>query len=195
MNWVTNYLQQTQLPKHVVHVGGFDGHESYYYHSWGAKSTWFEPLPEKFKELQAKDLTAYNYALGSKSEKVKFHVASNLQSSSILEPTIHLEKYPNIVFNSTIEVEVRTLDSFNITDCDMLVLDVQGYELEVLKGAQETLKNVKIIFCEVSIIELYKNCPLLEDIQKFLSGFKLINIDWVNGQEKGWGDALFIKNE
>ena len=182
------------MPTHVVHVGGFDGTENRWYEMWGAKSTWFEPIPEKYQELKNKGLNAFNYALGSKSEKVKFHVSSNLQSSSILEPTGHLEKYPNTIFNKTIDVNVRTLDSFDITDCDMLVLDTQGYELEVLKGAFNTLKTTKIIFCEVCIVELYKNCPLLKDIQDFLSEYELVEIDWVDGKEKGWGDALFLKN-
>jgi FkbM family methyltransferase len=193
MNWITEHLKNKGLPKHVVHVGGFDGNENQWYKSWGAKSTWFEPLPEKYEELLSKGLTAHNFALGSKEDEVKFYVSSNLQSSSILEPTGHLQKYPNTLFNETMNVKVRTLDSFNITDCDMLVLDTQGYELEVLKGSSNTLKTVEIIFCEVSTIELYKNCPLLEDIQKFIPDFKLIDIDWVNGKDMGWGDALFIK--
>jgi FkbM family methyltransferase len=193
MDWVTTHLQKTRLPKHVVHVGGFDGYENNWYVQWGAKTTWFEPLPNKFKELQAKGLNAYNCALGSENGTVKFHVASNLQSSSILEPTIHLEKYPNIVFKDTIDVEVKTLDFFNILDCDMLVLDVQGYELEVLKGSQKTLKTVNTIVCEVSFVELYKNCPLLKDIQNFLTEYDLKELYWVDSKEKGWADALFIK--
>jgi FkbM family methyltransferase len=193
MDWIIKHLKPEDLPKHVVHVGGFDGYESHWYEEWGAKSTWFEPLPEKFQDLQLKGLNVYNFALGSKADVVKFYVSNNLQSSSILEPTGHLKKYPETIFNKIINVEVRTLDSFNIKDCDMLVLDTQGYELEVLKGAHNTLNNVKIIFCEVSIVKLYKDSPLLADIETFLPDFKLVDINWVDGIEKGWGDALFIK--
>ena len=57
----------------------------------------------------------------------------------------------------------------------------------------ETLKNIRIIFCEVAIIELYKNAPLFSDIYKRLSDFEFIDIDWVDGVQKGWGDALFLR--
>jgi hypothetical protein len=41
----------------------------------------------------------------------------------------------------SIDVEVRTLDSFNFTAVDFIKIDVQGHEFGVLKGATELLKN------------------------------------------------------
>jgi FkbM family methyltransferase len=195
MEWIVKHLKQKQLnlPKHVIHVGGYDGHENQFYQRWGSKSTWFEPLPDKFEELKLKGFNVFNFALGSETKKVKFYVSSNGQSSSVLEPTNHLNIYPQFKFEQTIDVDVKTLDSFNILDCDMLVLDTQGYELEVLKGSKNTLQMINFIVCEVFTKELYKNSPLLKDIQDFLSDYELVDIDWVEGSEKYWGDALFIK--
>jgi len=193
MNLVAKNFYRTGIPKGVIHVGGYDGSEQRWYDSWGTKSVWFEPLPDKFAELKFKGLNAHQFALGAMEGKAKFNLSKSLQCCSILEPTGHLEKYPQFPFEGSIEVEVRTLDSFAIKDHDMLVLDVQGYELEVLRGATETLKQIKIIYCEVAIIELYKNAPLFSDIYKFLSDFEFIDMDWVDGVRQGWGDALFIR--
>ena len=186
-------MNRTGIPKGVIHVGGFDGNEENWYRSWGTKSIWFEPLPDKFAELKAKGLKAYPYALGSSEGKAKFNLSKSLQCCSLLEPTGHLKQYPQFPFEGNIEVDVKTLDSFALKEYDMLVLDVQGYEMEVLEGAKETLKNIRIIFCEVAIIELYKNAPLFSDIYKRLSDFEFIDIDWVDGVQKGWGDALFLR--
>lgn len=193
MNLVSKNFYRTGMPSGVIHVGGYDGNEQKWYHAWGTKSVWFEPLPDKFQELKSKGLNAYQFALGSKEGKAKFNLSKSLQCCSILEPSGHLEKYPEFSFEGSIDVEVKTLDSFEFKDYDMLVLDVQGYEMEVLKGAIETLKHIKIIYCEVAIIELYKNAPLFSDIYKFLPEFELVDIDWVDGVKQGWGDALFIR--
>jgi hypothetical protein len=50
-----------------------------------------------------------------------------------------------------------------------LKIDVQGYELNVLRGAEKTLIDVDIILIETSFYELYKNQPLFKDIYDFLS--------------------------
>lgn len=195
MQWILKHIKEKQLnlPKHIIHVGGFDGSENLFYQSLQARSTWFEPLPDKFLELKSKGLNVFNFALGSEEKKVNFFVSNNGQSSSILEPTNHLTIYPQVLFEKNIEVEVKTLDSFNIKDCDMLVLDTQGYELEVLKGSKNTLHSVNFVVCEIFTSELYKNSALLKDIQDFLYNYELVEIDWVDGKEACWGDALFIK--
>lgn len=181
-------------PAGVIHVGGFDGSEEHWYRQWGARSVWFEPLPDKCAELKAKGLDAHQFALGSAPGTAKFHLSESLQCCSLLEPSGHLEQYPQFPFKGSIDVEVRTLDSFGLTGFDMLVLDVQGYELEVLKGAAKTLEQIRLVYCEVAIIELYKGGALFHDIYAHLSpAFQFMGIDWVDGIGKGWGDALFVR--
>lgn len=181
-------------PRGVIHVGGFDGSEEHWYRQWGARSVWFEPLPDKHAELKAKGLEAYRCALGSASGTAKFFLSESLQCCSLLEPSGHLDQYPQFPFAGTIDVEVRTLDDFGFNGFDMLVLDVQGYELEVLRGAAKTLEQIRIVYCEVSIIELYKGGALFHDIYAHLSpAFEFMGIDWVDGIGKGWGDALFVR--
>lgn len=67
---------------------------------------------------------------------------------------------------------MRTLDSFRndfeFGPCDLLKLDVQGYELEVLKGSQEILNDVKVILAEVNLLDIHKGVPLLPDFVQWL---------------------------
>ena len=51
---------------------------------------------------------------------------------------------------------------------DFLKLDVQGYELEVLKGANTALVNAEFCLLEISLIDLGGGCPLLLDVVNFM---------------------------
>jgi hypothetical protein len=71
-------------------------------------------------------------------------------------------------------------------------MDVQGYELEVLKGGQEILNNIDYIITEVNRKELYKACVLVDELDSFLENYNMIRVetDWVGDS---WGDAFYIK--
>jgi len=74
-------------------------------------------------------------------------------------------------------------------------MDTQGYELEILKGAVNTLEHVDYIFTEISNEEIYKGTALIEDLDEFLEprGFKRVETHW---QGKGnWGDAFYLKEK
>jgi len=60
---------------------------------------------------------------------------------------------------------------------EFLKIDVQGYELEVIKGASGILNNVEVILMEVSLIPI-GGAPLLFDVVKFMDerGFRLYDI-------------------
>jgi len=61
---------------------------------------------------------------------------------------------------------------------DFLKLDVQGYELEVLKGAESILASVEVVFTEVNHIEIYRGAPLAAELIAWLAarGFALHDI-------------------
>ena len=143
-------------------------------------------------------------ALGSKTGKVIMHVetVNEGMSSSVLEPKKHLDIRPDIKFNAKEEVEMTTLDNLMakkalpVHHYNFLLIDVQGYELEVLKGAEKTISGVDYIITEINGKEIYKECALVEELDDYLDQFgfrRMVNI-WDNKSEKNWGDALYIKN-
>lgn len=188
--------------KGVIHVGGHHGEEIPVYVNNGIINiVLFEPIEENF-DLLASHAGSYNaniighqVALGSENKNTIMYLSSNqYESSSILKPKKHLELYPDVTFDKTQEVEVRKLDEYNYTEYNMLNIDVQGYELEVLIGASNTLKYIDYIYCEVNSEEIYENNAYIEDIDKFLSqySFERIETDW--WEDHGWGDAFYVKN-
>ena len=119
------------------------------------------------------------------------------QSCSFLEPETHLSLYPHIKFDLRETVDIDKLDNiyFNRYLYNMINIDVQGYELEVFKGATETLKYIDIIYAEVNTEKVYKDCVLMEELDEYLGqfNFKRVLVDF--SQSYAWGDALYIKEE
>jgi len=183
----------------VIQAGAHEGEEIDEFVRLGITTgSFFEPCEESFNKLLKKknrDLNYYFYrsALGSKMgcwlqiNKTKFNGG---QSNSLLQPKRHLDYYPNIIFDETEEVVVNILDWFNTLGANLLVMDVQGYELEILKGATKTMKEIDYIYTEVNREELYENCAMVEDLDNYLTDFKRVETKW---KRRGFGDALYIR--
>jgi FkbM family methyltransferase len=185
--------------KGIIQVGAHKGGELEYISKLSSNILLFEPQKDIFKELIEKlkpGMIAENFALGAVSEKnVKMFKEKNnqSQSSSLLEPSIHLKQYPSIKFDDVEYVDIITLDEYkNTSDYNLMLIDVQGFELEVLKGAKRTLENIDYILCEVNRAEVYKGCPDVTEIDSFLStfGFKRVETNWAGWT---WGDAFYSK--
>lgn len=189
--------------KGVLHIGAHYGQELSTYENIGINNImFFEPLPHTFEKLKdntkGKDVILVNTALGNTIGEVGMNVeyANQGQSSSILEPLIHLQQYPHIRFNDKITVKITKLDTF-IEDRDkynFINIDVQGYELEVFKGASEYLNTIDYIMTEVNRGEVYKNCPMVEELDEYLKpyGFERVETTW---DGVTWGDAFYIKTK
>ena len=80
----------------------------------------------------------------------------------------------------------------NKENYNFITIDVQGYELEVFKGGQETLKNIDYIITEVNRDELYENCARVEHLDDFLLQFDFQRVE-TNWEGETWGDAFYIK--
>jgi hypothetical protein len=131
-------------------------------------------------------------------EELTFHIASNNESSSIFEFGTHSIHHPQITYSGTKRVKSITLDTwFKRKKIDPSLytwwtLDIQGSELLALKGAGNSLKYAKVIYTEVNTEEVYKNCPRIEDIDKFLHTEGFTRVCTVIS-EYGWGDAMYVR--
>ena len=149
----------------------------------------FEPLKDSYVTLQKrcakyKKWDCFPYGVGSEKGKLKINVSRNKVSSSILEVTsLSTVADEQTTFESSSTIEIITLDEFlkdklNSEKSIYLKIDVQGFELEVLKGSLELLKNIKIIQLEMSFVALYKNGPLYKEIVSWMENqnFELYTI-------------------
>jgi FkbM family methyltransferase len=144
----------------------------------------FEPLLTEFNILsnifkKNNNIKIFNFAVGNLIGQKYIYETKDKDSSSILKPTrLQLRYFPKTFIVNSYKVKMVRLKYFlkNLNKPIFLKIDVQGYELEVLKGA--SLSDIKYIYLEASYIQLYKKQPLIDDIIKYLlsKNFKLIKI-------------------
>lgn len=188
----------------IIHIGAHRGQEINEYVENGIQEIiMFEPLNTNFKILERNmaqvnaNITGYQVALGNEEKNVRMYLSNNdLLSSSVLKPKVHLQLHPGVIFNDVEEVEMKRLDSFaeETKNFNFINMDVQGYELEVLKGGAETLKHVDYVYCEINRDELYEGNAFVEDLDKFLADYNMerVETDWAGTL---WGDALYIRRK
>ena len=185
----------------VIHIGAHYGEEVSSYISNGIEDIiLFEPLEENFNILEKNvsnmnaNITGHQVALGNENKSIEMYLASNnLESSSVLKPKLHLVQHGHITFDEKQEVEMKQLDEYNYKTYNFINMDVQGYELEVLKGAKNTLNFVDYVYCEVNRDEVYEGNAMIQDIDNFLSDYQMRRVETVWWDNGNWGDALYIK--
>lgn len=139
-----------------------------------------EPQPGHLNRLRAVAATFNGVELAPvlcgarEQDSVPFHMCES--ASSVLMESAR----PTVV--STISVPMTTLDKFT-TDTvfarpDFIKLDVQGYELEVLRGAELVLSSSEAVLMEVNLLGILDGAPLFHESTQFMSerGFQVYDI-------------------
>ncbi len=195
-SWAFDYIRSYFFELEVIaEIGSRDGLDAIdLAQTFKSKFNYvFEADPDLAKEIELKisnskkesNFFLYNLALGNQDKSVKFLA-------------VDLEKYENkgvgslfeINFNNreisdpdnnrqnvqkTIDVEMKRYSSLDLKTPDLIAMDVQGAELEVLKGFEEQLHDVKFIILESSISENYLGGSNFSEIHQYLRNkFKLI---------------------
>lgn len=184
------YIEQF-LPKNpvILEAGAHVGVDTVEMaHMWPGSTIYaFEPVPILYHQLVSatsnlSNVRCYELALGSQTGKAQFYVSSGTSnaSSSLLKPKDHLIQHPLVTFNETIEVKTQTLDEWaehhGVDRIDFMWLDMQGYELTMLKASPKIMRTVSVIFLEVSREELYYGTSLFNEVNAWLTsqGFRYI---------------------
>ena len=196
------------LPKKIngiIHIGAHELEElSWYLKRNIRRVIWIEANAKKYDLINTKiknfeNMLLGKFAAGSKNTISNLNIANNGLSSSILELGTHLDNYPEVKYDSTIEVEVKKVDDWldenfiNKNLYNFINIDIQGFELEALKGMPRQLEIADYIFLEVNFEEVYKNCPDLKSIDQLLKKFGFARVA-MKKTDAGWGDAFYSKN-
>jgi FkbM family methyltransferase len=142
----------------------------------------FEPLAsaaERFRNALRGDglVTLHHVAIGPTKEEATMHVTAEDDSSSLLPVTAlqqSLSAGSREVATATVQVEML---SDRITNDDLkspalLKIDVQGYELAVLRGCDSLLPRFSHVYIECSFVELYAGQALAAEVIDHLSDHK-----------------------
>jgi FkbM family methyltransferase len=134
----------------------------------------FEPLPDCHGQLQRKfrrdpKFTSVNAALGAADGEADMYSNEFSASSSMLPMAAnHIDAFPFTAKVRPKRVRLLRLDgveaALSLPQPILLKIDVQGYEREVLDGASATLARSRVVIMELSLVELYKNEPLFDDM-------------------------------
>jgi FkbM family methyltransferase len=160
-----------------VEVGALDGithSNSYFFEQIGWKCVLIEPIPELYETIkrERKGDNVFNVAASSQPGESTFYMADGLTLAlSSLEknklPTDLIEEYGGKI--KEIKVKLETLDNIlevaNINSIDFISIDVEGHEIDVLRGFSISKYNPRIILIE-------DNSGLLENqIAKYMKKF------------------------
>lgn len=185
----------------VIHVGAHYCEELSDYVAAGIKKyVLVEPCKESFDELTKRmsfidQAILFNCACGDTVGKMEMNTGSQNkgQSNSLLKMEKHLDIHPGITLDKVETVQVELLDNImkGLGIYRMLVMDCQGYEDRVLRGATRTLEMIDYIYTEVNQDEVYRGCARVEDMDNILYRFKRVETGrWIGGM---WTDALYIR--
>ena len=190
------------IPATVIDVGASDGR-------WTteclrifprAKYALFDPLPENLPALSN---------LAAREPSVRFWSGAIGGGSARLPLNLH--GHQTSFYSSTdfaggpLEVEVRTLDSFiesmNLQAPMLLKADVQGYELEVLRGATRCLQMTELLLLEVSFRQIYSGSPLAHQVIAECGrlGYRIYDICTYSQRPRdgalAQADVIFVKRD
>lgn len=169
----------------------------------------FEPLESAYNGLSRlfnfeTRVSMHNTAIGDVDTHMSMNVSNKEDSSSLLEISdLQAEIFPGTEHSEVEKVSVCRLSKFmtnDLLDKNILIkIDVQGYELEVLRGAGEILSKVQTIYVECSFVELYAQQADAKDVIEFLSthGFSLDGVYNLEYDALGMavqGDFLFTNS-
>lgn len=193
----------------IIHVGANSAEEFNFYDGFSGPKLYFEPIPHVAQKIKDKIgaamatastlVTVEVLACGSQNlDEITLHVAANDgNSSSILDGrnSGHFAKY-QIDTQSDILVKMVRLDTYMETHLpylerlgvslhpyNTLVIDTEGYDLEILKGAEITLKSINYLMVECWADNFFIGAPSFDEQNGWIlsHGFERIRSDWFGG--------------
>jgi FkbM family methyltransferase len=203
---ITKFIKRfpPEVLESLIHVGAHAGLEAKTYEENGFKSVlWIEADPDIFQTLQpylaqfqaARHIAVNALVTATSREKRNFYRYSNEgASSSLYLPTpIFRDIFQEVEeTGECLELSTTSLDDLAAQyqiQPTALVIDVQGAELEVLKGAQQTLVTTQIIDIEISKQAIYAGGALFHDIDGCLQKAGFLRLTYAPWH----GDVIYIK--
>ncbi len=165
----------------------------------------FEPIKEaliKQKNLLSfkNNIYFYNTGIGNKNKIINFFITNRADSSSFLTINKSKNYNKNYYVKEKRKIKIQKLDQIlnnkKLIKPVLIKIDVQGFELEVLKGSKKILPNIDYLLLEVSKNQMYNKQAIELEIINFLKNEKFRIMEsskWkkINNTEFMQRDILF----
>lgn len=191
----------------AIHIGAHRGEESKWYQENNIKPiVWIECNEDYKKDIEKnanKEDIVIITCVGNENKTIEFNVANNGQSSSILDLDRHKLLHPEVFYTNKKSVSLRKMNdlikeySIQTELYNFLNIDIQGYELEALKGFEGNIDMFDYLYMEVNATSVYKNCASIFELDTYLEKYNFkrsATVMW--NQDHGWnewGDAFYTK--
>jgi FkbM family methyltransferase len=191
----------------IIHVGANVGQERPTYVASGAPfCMYIEPITSVFEVLKSNisdipgHIAVQAVCSDVSGQEITMNIASNAGlSSSILPLGEHQRIFPHVHYEGTEVLVSKTLDEIVEQEghgrpFNLLVIDAQGADLKVLRGAHNLLSHLDGIYVEISEMPLYEGGCTVEQITSFLSGYDF-RMKWMEiiGRSRT-GDAFYARS-
>jgi len=192
-------------PKTVVDVGVASGTPELYRAFPDSYFLLIDPLKEFESDLMS-ILQRYKgsyilAAAGSSSGHVKFNVHDNhLGGSSLYKESMGTEADGHEVTVQMIRID-QILKDKQLYGPYLMKVDVQGAELDVLEGAQQTLLETEVVVLEVFLFEFMKGAPQFFDVASYMKNHDFVAydiiLDWNRPLDNALGqiEIVFVKEK
>jgi len=168
----------------ILDVGAADGTPELYDAFPDAHLVAFDPIAEQLRRLRAsvqrESVELFELALGSRSGNAELHIPSERPLKSSLHARTSLTAERGDCTTRT--VEVRRLDdvvqAHDWPTPFVLKIDTEGHDLEVLRGAETTLRDCAVVYCETSLSRRFDGGYRFGDMSRFMldQGFDLVDV-------------------
>lgn len=168
----------------IIHVGAHTAEEKNDYKPLPVK--WIEADPELFDKLTVAN--KHWFAATNFNGEVEFNICGFKASNSLLKPKRNLTWNPRAKVESVITVPARRIDTIQEPGYNFINLDIQGAELNALKGTDLSL--IDYIYTEVHEAETYVDCTQMSELDEYLVDFERVQTKMLPNK---WGDALYVR--
>jgi FkbM family methyltransferase len=200
-NDLQKYVNLSEI-KNVYDIGACNGNESIYLmHTFpNAVVHSFEPSPDNFDVL-LENISPYwdriiphEVALSDYIGTAKFYDLEHMSgSSSLLAPIAGASPFDTT--HREIEVNVERFDNYDFDASEAVIwMDVQGNELNTLRGFGDQLKKVAVIYTEVGLSAYYEGHTLIDEITTYLHGNGFVLAKFYPFWEKE-ANVMFVRSD
>lgn len=204
-----DYIKTVNKPiKGIIHIGAHYAEEAQYYqNNYGVPVLWFEAHPVYAQKMRA-NIARFNNQKGFEAclsnvdnSTVEFWITKDEYASSMLKPAFHQIQNPHALISDKIQLTTKRFDTFvkeqlkdvDMTQFNVLILDVQGSEKMVWEGIGDYQNQFDIIISEYSTVEFYENVPRLSELDVAYKNFKRIFPEPHAQNIAIHGDALYLR--
>lgn len=204
---VIDAVKKTNDIKYILNLGCRDGCEAVQFSTIfpNAKIISVEANPNQIEIIKSnikdyQNIQIFNFGASDEDTELDFNVSStvNVGNSSFLKPNGAYNNYESMAFHTPIKVKTKRLDNFlkeqQIPQIDILFMDIQGFEGKAVQGLGDYIRNVKILYSEITYKEMYKDQILFDKFDYYMlnKGFHCIYRDYKHGDF--WGDSIYLNS-